>query len=398
MTVASAALVLVALPPFLVGGLAVQIRAELGLSATALGAVVSGTFLVGAATAPFVGRLADRLGARATISAGIGISLLAMAAIALFARSGVLLAATLAVAGVAISITDPGLAILLTRTVPADRLGIAFGIKEASIPAAMLIAGVAVPVVALTAGWRWAFALGAVPLAVVVALRGHVPAHSPPASDTAVRPVPPQPSTAPRRRASSAAAPPKAASRTRRTTLVLVATGTALGLAAASGVAVFLTQRAVDAGLSPGGAGMLLAAASAGGVVVRLVAGIAADRRGGEQLTTIAAMLAIGAALLAVGTVGSRTLLVVSSVGAFAAVWGWTGLLFLSLVRALPGRPGAAAGVGVAGLTAGNGLGPLLFGVVAERASFTAAWATAAGLSAAGALAIRAAARRLSAG
>src|SRR5690606_25745101 len=173
-----------------VGGLAVQIRAELGLGVTALGAVVSGTFLVGAATAPFGGRLAYRRGARATSAAGVRISALARVAIALFARSGLFLAATLAVAGVAISVTDPGLAILLTRTVPPDRLGIAFGIKEASIPAAMLIAGVAVPVVALTAGWRWAFALGAVPLAVVAALRRHVPPHAPPVSGAAVAPEP----------------------------------------------------------------------------------------------------------------------------------------------------------------------------------------------------------------
>jgi predicted MFS family arabinose efflux permease len=385
--VASASLILVALPVFLVGGLAVQIRAELGIGASAIGAVVSATFLISAATAPLVGRAADRLGARTAVTSGLTLSVLVSAAIALFARSGWHLAAILAVSGVAIAITDPGLAILLTREVPPQRLGIAFGLKEASIPAAMLVAGLAVPLVALTAGWRWAFALGAVPLAVVVALRDRIPAR-PSVPLPAASPDPP---TERARDAHHGAPPPRA-------TLVLITAGTALGIAAASGVAVFLTQSAVAAGLSPSGAGALLATASAGGVVVRVVAGVAADRLGGDHLRTIAAMLGVGGVLLVTGALGSTTLLAVSTVGAFAAVWGWTGLLFLSLVRALPDTPGAAAGVAVAGLTTGNGTGPLLFGVIAERASFTAAWTTAGALSGAGCLLVLAAAQRVRSG
>ena len=44
---------------------------------------------------------------------------------------------------------------------PPSRLGLSFGIKQAAIPIATLLAGVAVPTVALTVGWRWAYLIGA---------------------------------------------------------------------------------------------------------------------------------------------------------------------------------------------------------------------------------------------
>ena len=49
----------------------------------------------------------------------------------------------------------------LARSVPASRLGLSFGIKQAAIPIATLLAGAAVPTVALTIGWRWAYLIGA---------------------------------------------------------------------------------------------------------------------------------------------------------------------------------------------------------------------------------------------
>ena len=49
----------------------------------------------------------------------------------------------------------------LARYVPAHRLGLSFGIKQSAIPLATLLAGAAVPAVALTVGWRWAYVIGA---------------------------------------------------------------------------------------------------------------------------------------------------------------------------------------------------------------------------------------------
>jgi predicted MFS family arabinose efflux permease len=368
---AGCGLVLAALPIFLVGGLAVQIRGELGFSEAALGAAVSGAFLTGAVASPFAGRLADRIGPRATVAVGSALSLLALTGLAT-ARGWTLVVAMLALSGLAIAMTDPGLAILLARSVPVARQGLAFGLKEASIPAATLVAGLAVPLVALTLGWRWAFAVGLVPLAgLALLLPRAAPGHGARAARAAEHEHRKAPGTRTRRAS--------------RSGLLLLAVATALGIGAASGIGVFLTQSAVAMGLEPAAAGLLLATGSVAGIVARVAAGAFADRAGDERFGTISKMLAVGALAAALGAAGGP-LLVVGTIGVFAAGWAWSGLLFLSLVRSDPEAPGAAAGIGVAGLTAGNGFGPLLFGVAAQRLGFQAAWLGAAAVAAAAAV------------
>ena len=356
-------LALAALPVFLVGGLAVQIRADLGLTETQLGAAVTATFVVGGMTAPLGGRLSDRMGAKTAILIGAALSTVALAGIGLFASTWGFLAACLAIAGTSFAFVDPGLAILITRTIPGERHGLAFGLKEASIPAATLAAGIAVPSVALTLGWRWAFALGAIPLGILLALLprlelGPVLLQEPESGAPAL----------PGRRA-----------------LIAVAVAAALGSAASAGIGVFLTESAVAMGLRPGPAGWLLAAGSLAGIATRIYTGIRADHRGDPQIGFIAVMLAVGATAMATVALDHPILLVVGTVGAFAGGWGWSGLFFLSLVRASPAAPGAASGVGLTGLALGNAFGPLAFGATAQALSFEAAWAGAALLAALGA-------------
>src|SRR5690606_21638052 len=177
-----------------------------------------------------------------------------------------------------------------------------------------------------------------------------------------------------------------------RRALGIVAAAAACASTASSGIGVFLTESAVAMGLSEANAGLLLAAGSVAGIVTRVATGIRADNHGGPQLRTIWVMMATGAVSMALASIGSVPLLVLGAVGAFAGGWGWTGLLFLTLVRANPSTPGAGAGLGLLGLAIGNGLGPLAFGAAAEQLSFTAAWAGAAVLAGAGALLARSAA------
>jgi predicted MFS family arabinose efflux permease len=375
----SCGLVLAALPIFLVGGLAVQIRAELGLGEAALRAAFAGAFLIGACAAPLGGRVADRIGARAAVCAGSTLSVVGLVGIAGAARSWVQVAAMLGLCGLAMAITDPGLAILVARAVPVTRQGLAFGVKEASVPIATLLAGLAVPAIALTLGWRWAFAVGLLPLAGLGLLLPRV---------DLTKHTGPIPVGTAEVRGVAVEAPPRAA-------LMLVTVAAALGWGAASGVGVFLTQSAVAMGLSPARAGLLLAAGSMAGIVTRIATGVLADRDGGEQLGVVSWMLAAGAAAMTVAAAGAGLLFVVGSIGAFAAGWGWSGLLFFSLVRAFPAAPGAAAGRGLAGLAAGNALGPLLFGMAAQTVSFAAAWAGAAVVAAVAALLMRLACSRL---
>src|SRR5690606_28554085 len=239
LTAVAAALALAALPTFMVGGLAVQIRADIGLSETQLGAAVTLGFLVSALIGPAGGRLSDRLGARRSVLTGCLVSSLAMAGIGLSAEGFWSLAFPLMVAGAALALIDPGLAILITSVAPPGRQGLAFGIKEASIPAAALAAGIAVPAVALSLGWGWAFLVGLVPLVAVLAIvpQIRIDRNRP---GNAVEPV---------------SAPP-------RHGLLVVAGATAAASTAASGVSVFLTESAVAMGNSPETAGVLLAVGS----------------------------------------------------------------------------------------------------------------------------------------
>ena len=341
----------------MVGGLAVQIRGELGFSESALGAAVTTGFVVGAVSAPFGGRIADRTGPKTALYLGSALSAAALIGLGGFTDSWGLLVVFLAVAGLAVAITDPGLAILVNSSVSRDKHGLAFGLKEASIPAATLAAGAAVPVIALTVGWRWAFAMGALPLLVVLLLLSRIEPVEDPGFETS-------PETT---LAGQTPKPPGGA-------ILLTAVAAALGTAAASGVGVFLTESAVAMGVAPAAAGILLAVGSFAGIITRISTGVSADRTGGAQFRLIAAMLALGGVAIALGGTGNDALLVVGTIGAFTGGWGWTGLYFLSLVKASPSNPGAVSGIGTAGLGVGNAIGPLLFGVTAESMSFRAAW------------------------
>jgi MFS family permease len=374
MIVVSSSLVLAALPLFMVGGLAVQVKADLGLSEAALGAAVTIGFVVGALSAPIGGRLADRIGPKTSIYVGSSLSVLALAGLGLFVDGWAPLVAFLCLAGLAVAITDPGLAILVNRAIPESKQGLAFGVKEASIPAATLAAGIAVPAIALTVGWRWGFAIGLLPWLIVITMLQSLRTDAPPRVVTSDD--------------GRAARTP-----TRRRALLLASIAAAFGTAAASGVGIFLTDSAVAMGSTPAAAGILLAVGSVAGIVARVGTGVMADRKGGPQFRLISLMLAIGAVTMALGGTGNPWLLVVGTVGAFTGGWAWTGIFFLSLVRTFPDRPGAVAGIGTAGLGVGNAAGPLLFGVVAQTSSYGIAW-LAAGIVAAVASVLMSLARR----
>lgn len=373
MVVVASGLVLAALPLFMVGGLAVQIKDEFAFTEAALGSAVTIGFVVGALCAPFGGRFADRIGPKTALYLGTSLSVVSLVGLGGLTTGWGTLVAFLCLAGLAVAITDPGLAILVDRAIPLAKQGLAFGIKEASIPAATLAAGIAVPAIALTIGWRWAFAVGAIPWLMVLVLLPGLDAR--PRFDREEQPAPSDSVRGQKRRA-----------------LLLASAGAALGTAAASGVGIFLTDSAVAMGLSPGSAGILLAIGSVAGIVARVGTGVIADRTGGPQFKLIALMLTFGSLTMALGGTGNTALLVLGTIGAFTGGWAWTGIFFLSLVKANPERPGAVAGLGTAGLGVGNATGPILFGVAAQSFSYGVAWLVAAVL-AGGAAILMAAAR-----
>jgi len=73
-------------------------------------------------------------------------------------------------------------------------------------------------------------------------------------------------------------------------------------------------------------------------------------------------------------------LLVLGTVLAYGASWGWPGLFNYAIVRQSRAAPSAATGVTQSGLFGGQLVGPPLFGWLVEQASYELAWAVFAGL------------------
>jgi MFS family permease len=352
-------------PAFLVGAMAVQVRADLGVGESGTGLSVAAFFASAALSSALLGGLAEGMGAAWSLRVAAVVSGAGQLAIAATVRSLPLLLILLAVAGTANALAQPAANVLIARHVPLHRQGIAFAVKQSAIPVSTMLAGLAVPVVALTVGWRWAFVIGG-SLAILAGL---------------VAPDVGEPRR--RGRASRARRGPDDAP---AASMALLAAGISLGAASAGTLGAFLVSSGVAAGMGESSAGLLLTGGSAIGVAMRLTAGHRADRRGSGHLRVVALMLVGGSVAyvaLAAGSVGdgpSWAHLAATPL-AFGAGWAWPGLFNLAVVRANPGAPGLATGITQTGTYVGAVTGPLLFGVIAEQASYAAAWSLAAGMA-----------------
>jgi predicted MFS family arabinose efflux permease len=356
------------LPGFLVGALALQIREDLDVSVAAVAAGVTVFFAAGAAGAGPGGRLAERLGALRSIRACVVATSACLLLVTLVAESLLVLLALLAVAGLANAVTQPAINLFMADQVPLRRQGLAFGVKQAAIPAAVLVSGLTLPLLALPLGWRPTFAICAAGvLAVAVAVGRSAQSFAPvPARDPA-----PRPSRA----------------------LIVTAVGAALASAGPNSLGAYLVASAVDVGIAEGTAGLLAAAGSGTSLLARVAFGESADRRRDYGFAAVIALLATGSlgfALLASGEVAP---FVVGVFIAFALGWGWPGLFNLAVVDMHRNAPGAATGVSQTGIYVGAAAGPAAFGLVSEELGYSAAWAVSGALCVAAAVAFVYAAR-----
>lgn len=358
------------LPSFLLGAMAVQVRRDLGFSELGIGLGFGGFFLAASVSSVVLGRVAERAGPVRSLRVAAALSGTACLAVAVIARDLPTLILLLAVAGTANALGQPAANLLIARELPAHRQGFGFAVKQSAIPAATLLAGAAVPALALTAGWRWAFVVAA---GLSVATAFTVP--------PVVSPPPPRTARTARGGAGRGADVP---------VRVLAVLSIGIGFGAASGgtLGSFLVSGAVDAGISEGGAGVLLTVGSLVGITVRLGAGVQADRRDGRHLVVVTRMLLGGAVAYALLATESVTGYLVAGPLGFATGWAFPGLFNLAIVRANPARPAAATGITQTGTYFGAVAGPLLFGAIAEASSYRVAWAVAAAFALLGAAAI----------
>jgi hypothetical protein len=327
-----------------------QIRDDLGFDQMALGIVTSGFFTAQAVVSTPVGRLVAGVSPRRAMQVAAMGSGGTLACVALFTNSWLLVLLCLILGGIANAVSQLASSLFLTHEISFQRQGLAFGLKEASKPAATLLCGIAVPLFGATFGWQWAFAAFAL---VAFAIGGTVPKIS------RVRPM-----TESEVLGGTVHPAP----------LVLLAAGAGLGSAATAALGVFVVESGVTSGLALSVAGATLATGSVVGIGVRIVFGWVADLRPMDHMRIVAGMLIVGAVGFVLLAVGVSLFFIAGTLLAFGAGWGWLGLFNFAIVSQHPEAPTKALGIVLTGAAGGSAAGPLLFSAILSSTSFGTAW------------------------
>ena len=307
------------MPGFLAASLAPRIRDDFAFGDSTLGLAVALFYVVSACGSIPAGRFVDRVGAAWGMRLAAACTAGSCLAIVALAESAASLTALMLIGGVANALGGPSVSALLNREVAVHRHGLAFGAQQAGAPMGALLAGLALPVVAIPLGWRWAFVVAA---ALALAAVAGAP------------------------RTDAAAVRPRA--RGRRpggfTSVHALAVTAVLASAAGVGFVSFLVTYAVDNGMSEAAAGLLLAGVSLAATAARIMLGLAADRAGQEPLRPVAAMLAASVAGYLLLTVGEPGVIAAAALVAGSLGWAWPGGSTWPSCSAVPRpRPGPSA-------------------------------------------------------
>jgi predicted MFS family arabinose efflux permease len=327
---------------------------DLGLSATQFGGLWLVAFGSAAACTGWFGGLTDRLGSSRMLRAEFLCAAAAMLAVSM-APSYPVLVVGVALAGAAVAISNPATNLAVATSVARGRQGLMVGAKQSGVQGGQLLAGLALPTLAVLWGWRIAVlmcvtltVLGFLTTRWVVAPVAH-PAR-PEHHDHA--PIDPD---------------------------VWWLTGYALVIGAAiQATNVYLPLYTHDQlGGSVGQAGLVAALLGGTGVAARIIWGRALDR-----IADVPALLMILAVAAAAG-------LVICSLAVYAGPLVWLGaalfgasalaanvVIMMAVVRtASAGSLGRATGWASLGLYLGFMAGPISFGLLIDSgAGYRGAW------------------------
>ncbi len=351
------------LPAFLTGALAVQIRDDLGFSITLVGFMLGTAFASAGLWSAPMGRVAQMLGPGRALRLGLSGSGIVMIALAAWASSPWQFFVLMAFSGVANALNQPAANLLLSYRIRPGRLGLALAVKQSGMPAAALLGGAAVPALALTAGWRWAYVAAAV-LAFVAVLSQPIGLLDQ-IDLQAARSAAPRPDMP-------------------FGLLLLYGAVGFLGATNAGAMVNLLTSAATDSGIGEGAAGWLLSVGSAAGILSRLYHGWIVDHRGVLPIQRLIWLLGIGSAGVFVMAIDRPVTYFLAVVPAFAAGWAWPGLFNLSVIRNNPSAPASATGISQIGIFVGAGFGPVIGGLLVDWGGYRPLWLMCAALLAVG--------------
>jgi MFS family permease len=349
------------MPQMLFAAMSPVIGAEIHIGADDLGSIFATgnlSMLVGTMLSTRISVFNAFTRMRACVAASAAVDVL----LALTAHSPAAVLVLLVLGGFAAGVVGIAGTDLLAANVDRGRQGWSFGLKQSAVPMSSALAGLAVPVVALTVGWRETYAIAALPIVLLVPCIGTTTE-----SQVAA--------------AKRLEALPSSAQLVTRRSRLLLGAGLGVGVLAATVGPLYVAATAAAAGYSDGFAGIVVGVASASALVARLVAGRVADRRDGQHLRTVIRMILVGS--LGFGALALSEqhvlLLMLGAVVALGSGWAWTGVLILAVVRLHPHDSRAAGRLMADYAAPGSFIGPLLFGLLAA-VSYTLAWATFMGL------------------
>lgn len=334
------------LPVFLLGALFVQIQRDVPAPQWVLGVAVASYWGAAAVMSLLAGRLVSWLGIRSATLLGVMVGGLSLVGGAFLVPSWPWLLGWAAVGGVSNGISHPAANQLINLRVRRGMLATAFGIKQASIPFAAFLAGLAVPALALTLGWHWGFGLASLfAFAVGVLFWWSVPRGELSRRTTGGPHVPLTPAL--------------------MKYLMLMTSVTTMSAAATGAVTAYAVITGIERGLSIGWAGILLSVGGLLSVIVRVVVGRIADRANSRfALVTVAVMMCVGGSGVLLMAVDTQWTFVLGMLLALGIGWGWPGLTHFVVSRVAGPATPSATGIMQIGTYVGSGVGPLVFGLL----------------------------------
>ena len=350
MNAAVMATVSTVLPGFLIGALYVQVSAEMDVSEAAYGWGLGSFFGAAMVGSIMLGRLAQRVGPLSQMSLALLVSAAVQVALAATARSFLAVIAFLVVAGLANAANQTSVNLALAQA-QLPRLGLAVSIKQSGLPTATLLAGFAVPSLALTVGWRWAYVASAA-FTVVSLVMVRVAVGSP------------------RPEMAASASVPESSS---RDLFLAAAVGAFLAFSAGS-LNAWGVGSGVDAGLGQGMAGLMLSLGAATGITLRLVGGWMSDTMRARPFRVGGVTALVGSAGMALLALRSPGVHVAAMMLSFGGGWIWPVFTNYGIVRANPAAAGTATGVTQMGVYVGVFVGPLVTGWLIEHSGYQTMW------------------------